>query len=156
MNEFTIVIDNWGHKELKDYLITLNGIKDVYIKVGDYLKVNALYDHNIITPKIITMEILLFLDIIKTDSIISFDKHPQFKTSSYEIIREDICCEYCYKKALSTLFKLDGIESVKSNFNLEYLFKSHDKRENISISINYNPKIITKEYLKQIELDLNI
>ena len=32
MSELTIVIDNWGHKELKKYLMSLKGILDVEIK----------------------------------------------------------------------------------------------------------------------------
>lgn len=33
MSELTIAIDSWGHKELKEYLMSLNGILDVKIKM---------------------------------------------------------------------------------------------------------------------------
>ena len=32
MSEITIIIDNWGHEELKEYLMSLKGILDVEIK----------------------------------------------------------------------------------------------------------------------------
>ena len=33
MKKLTIVLDNVGHKELKDYLLTLKGIKEVEVNV---------------------------------------------------------------------------------------------------------------------------
>lgn len=156
MAELTIVIDNWGHKELKEYLISLNGILDVKIKNAEQLDIYLKYNSNLITPKIIKMEIILFLDIMKTPSIISFDKYPKFKTSNYTIIRDDICCEYCFKGAIEDLFEIEGIEKVESNFNEDYLFKNHYEREKITINIKYNPDLINKEEMKQIELKLNI
>ncbi len=156
MSELTIVIDDWGHKELKEYLMTLNGILDVIIKNEEQLEIYIKYDFDLITPKIIKIEILLFLDILKAPSILSFDKHPKIKTSNYSIIRNDICCEYCFKGAIDDLFGIEGIEKVDSNFNEKYLFKKYDERENIIINIKYNPNLISIEKMKQIELELNI
>jgi len=152
MSELTIVIDNWGHKELKEYLMSLKGILDVKIKNDEQLDIYLKYDSSLITPKIIKMEITLFLDIIKIPSIISFDKYPKFEIANYMITRDDICCEYCYKGAIEDLFEIEGIEIVKGNFNVDDL----EKREKIIISIKYNPNLISIDEMKQIELKLNI
>ena len=156
MAELTIVIDSWGHKELKEYLISLNGILDVKIKNDEQLNVYLKYNSNLITPKIIKMEILLFLDIMRIPSTLSFDKYSKFKTANYTIIRDDICCEYCLKGAIDDLFEIEGIEKAERNFNEEYLFKKCDENEKITINIKYNPNLINKEEMKQIELKLNI
>ena len=129
MSEITIIIDNWGHEELKEYLMSLKGILDVEIKNDEQLDIYLKYDSSLITPKIIKMEITLFLNITKIPSILSFDKYPKFKTSNYTIIRDDLCCEYCYKGAIEDLFEIEGIETVKGNFNEDYLFKKYEERE---------------------------
>ncbi len=163
MSEITIIIDNWGHEELKEYLMSLKGILDVEIKNVEHeiksdeqLDIYLKYDSNLITPKIIKMEITLFLNITKIPSILSFDKYPKFKTSNYTIIRDDLCCEYCYKGAIEDLFEIEGIETVKGNFNEDYLFKKYEEREKITINIEYNPNLLKAEDMKQIELKLNI
>ena len=155
MSELTIIIDNWGHEELKEYLMSLKGILDVEIKNVEHeiksdeqLDIYLKYDSSLITPKIIKMEITLFLNITKIPSILSFDK--------YTIIRDDICCEYCYKGAIEDLFEIEGIETVKGNFNEDYLFKKYEEREKITINIEYNPNLLKAEDMKQIELKLNI
>ena len=163
MSEITIIIDNWGHEELKEYLMSLKGILDVEIKNVEHeiksdeqLDIYLKYDSSLITPKIIKMEITLFLNITKIPSILSFDKYPKFKTSNYTIIRDDLCCEYCYKGAIEDLFEIEGIETVKGNFNEDYLFKKYEEREKIIINIKYDPNLINTEEIKQIELKLNI
>ena len=66
MSKLTVVIDNLGHNKLRNYLMT---------------------------PNIIKMEIILYLDIFKTPSILSFNKYPKFKTFNYAIIIDDIYYE---------------------------------------------------------------
>ena len=83
MSELTIVIDNWGHKELKEYLMSLKGILDVEIKNDEQLDIYLKYDSSLITSKIIKMEITLFLNITKIPSLLSFNKYPKFETSNY-------------------------------------------------------------------------
>ena len=163
MSEITIIIDNWGHEELKEYLMSLKGILDVEIKNVEHeiksdeqLDIYLKYDSSLITPKMIKMEITLFFNITKIPSILSFDKYPKFKTSNYTIIRDDLCCEYCYKGAIEDLFEIEGIETVKGNFNEDYLFKKYEEREKITINIEYNPNLLKAEDMKQIELKLNI
>lgn len=45
--------------------MSLNGILDVKIKNDEHLEVYLKYNPNLITPQVIKMEILLFLDIEK-------------------------------------------------------------------------------------------
>lgn len=152
MSELTIVIDNCEHKELKEYLISLKGILDVEIKNDEQLEIYLKYNSSLITPKMIKMEIKLFLNIVKMPSLLSFDKYSKFETCNYTITRDDLCCEYCYKGAIEDLFEIEGIETVKSNFNEDYF----EEREKIIINIKYDPNLINAEKMKQIELKLTI
>ena len=156
MAELTIIIDHWGHKELNEYLASLKGISEVTIQNENQLEIDIKYDPNLITSKIIKLEILLFLDILKIPSILAFDKHPSTETSEYKIIKKDLCCEYCFKGAIDDLFEIEGIEKVESNFDEEDLFKKQDEREDIVINIRYNPNLINASEMKQIELGLNL
>ena len=156
MDTLIITFDSWGHKELRKYLMSLKGILDVKVEDDDLLVIYLKYDCNVITPKMIKNEILLFLDIMKVPSIYSFDKCFKVKTSIYTIIRDDLCCEWCFKEAIEDLFDIDGIEKVESNFNDDYLTKSYDKREKIIIKVNYNPELISEDAMKQIESQLTI
>ena len=53
MKELYISLDTWGHKELKDYLMSLEGIFEVNIEDTNKLDVYLKYNSNLITPKII-------------------------------------------------------------------------------------------------------
>ena len=99
------------------------------------------------------MEILLCLDIFKTPPILSFNKYSKFKTFNYTIIRDDLCCEYCLKGAINDLFKIEGIESAKSNFDKAYF---NIPRKKIIVNIKCNPNLIDNNKIKQIESELNI
>lgn len=157
MAKLTIIIDHWGHVELKEYLLSLKGISEVIIKNEEQLNIHIEYNHNLISHKLIKMEIILFLDIKKTPSIIAFDKHSTNKTSTYEIVRNDICCEYCLKGAIEDLFEIEGIDKVESNINLENYYQTkYDERDTAIIKIKYNPQLISHDDMKKIELTLNI
>lgn len=154
MAELTIIVDYWKYKELKEYLMSLNGIVNVNLKNNEeHLEIYVKYDAELITPKIIKFEILLFLDILKIPSIFAFDKHSTIETSEYKIIRNDICCEYCLKGTIEDLFDIDGIEKVESNFNEEEFYQQDN---NVIIYIQYNSDLISINDMKQIELKLNI
>lgn len=55
MSELNIIIDNFGHEELKEYLMSLNGIFDVKITNDEYLDIYLKYDSSLITLNIIKM-----------------------------------------------------------------------------------------------------
>ena len=154
MKELTIIIDdNWANKEFKNYLISLNGILDANIKDTGNLKIDIKYNPNIISEKVIKMEILLFLNLLNIPSILSFDKHSKEKTISYKITPPSVCCEYCFKGWIEDLFEIPGIEKVEHNFNEFYYQKEQNK---LIITINYNPNLISNSKLKQIESDLEL
>lgn len=152
MKELTIVMDSWGHKELKDYLMSLTGVSEVIVENEKELKIYMKYNPELITPKIIKIEIGLFLNILKIPSLIAFDKHSKNKVSEYKMVREDICCEYCFKSVIEDLFDIEGIEKVESNFDVE----TYDNSEEIEIKIKYDPSLISSNTMKEIELKLNL
>ena len=139
-----------GHKELKMYLMSLKEILDVIIENEDQLKIYVKYNPDLITFKLIKMEIFFFLDILDTPSLLAFDKHSTNKTSEYKILRDSICCGHCFKDAIESLFEIEGIEKVESNSN------EKNRCEDVVININYNFNRISNGNMKQIEKDLNI
>lgn len=156
MRKLTVLIDAWGHNELKNYLLSLKGIIDVSINIDKDLEITIWYDSNLISSKIINLEIFAFLKILKTPSLLSFDKHSDQKLSTYKIIREEICCEYCFKSTVEDLFNISGIEKVESNFINSYYRNELDGEKTIIIDIYYNENIIHYDEIKKNELNLNI
>lgn len=150
MAELTIVIDSFKHKELEEYLLSLEGISDVIIKNENNLEIYVKYEPSLITSKIIKFEILLFLDIYKFSSILAFDKHPSIKTLNYKMISYGICCEECLKNAIEELFEIEGIENVQTDFN------NINYNQDVIIDISYNPDLISIQNIKQIQSKLNI
>lgn len=155
MKELTIVIDDWNNKELKEYLMSLEGILDVNIKDEKLLEIYIKYDQNLINPQIIKLEIKTFLNTLKIPSIIAFDKHSTSKTLEYKINRDKICCEYCLKSVVEDLLVIEGIEKVESNFDINNINKKDIKR-NIIINIQYDSTLLNVNDMKEIELKLDI
>lgn len=151
MSELTIKMDTWGHKELKEYLLSLKGILNAKVNNKKELGINVEYNPFIITPKIIKYEIFLFLDVQKIPSMLAFDKHPTTQTENYKIKRKEICCEYCLKDTIADLFDIKGIETVTCNYQPE-----KNNQRNIIINIAYNPEILTTSQLEAIESELNL
>lgn len=153
MSELTFIIDYWSKlNKLKQYLMSLNGILDiiiVIIKNEELSGIHINYDSNLITPQIIKSEILSFFDL---PVILSFDKHSMVETSNYKMIRDDLCCEFCFKGVITKLFEIEGIEQVESD--LEYLLEKDYECDNVVINIKYNPNIISIEEIKKIELNI--
>lgn len=157
MSKLTLVIENWGHKELKSYLKSLKGINNVKIKNKNKLEIFIEYDFNQITWKVIKMEIFLFLNILKVPSLIEFNKHSNVDLDEYKIIRKNICCEYYFRGAIDDLFEIEGIEKVESDFEEEDYYKSdYDSRDKVIINVFYNPNILSKENMEQIDSKLSL
>ena len=152
MAKITLIIDHCGHEELENYLTSLKGILSIMIQKKEKLEIYIKYNPNIITPKIIKIEILLFLNIINTPSILAFDKHSSINTNEYKIIIDNLCCEYCFKGAIDDLLEIEGIEKIESNFSEELYYNRENK---IIINIKYNPNLLSFEDMKQIETKLN-
>ena len=145
MKELTITIDCWSHKELKEYLNSLKGISEVDINGEDKLEIYIKYNSDLITLKIIELEILSFLKLLNVPSIMGFDKHSDKNLKEYLIIRKDICCEYCVKGVVEDLFFLDGIEKVEATLEKDTIIK-----------IKYDSKVLSLNDVKNIDLNLDL
>lgn len=146
MKELTITFDNvWLDKELKEYLLSLNGIHNVELENET---INIKYSPEVITIKIIKLEIVTFIDVLKTPSVISFDKHSNNTLIKTNIIIKDLCCEYCLKGMIEELFLINGIEKVDTDF--DYINK-----KDVLINIEYNNELITKEDIEMLETKFN-
>ena len=148
MKVLTLVLDCFGHKELKEYLSSLNGVLEVIINNEDNLEIYIRYDSKLITFKMLKSKIFLFLDISKVPSMIAFDKHPGHKLMKYSIDNEKIhCCEYCLKGTIEDLFETNGIEKVECNYFTE---DNPCKFKESIIEVSYNPDVIDGEDIKRI------
>ena len=143
--ELTLKYDCLIDKEIKDYLLKINGIEDIKINLDTgeiYIK------YNNISIKLILMEVELFLDVVKFPSLIGFDKHSKNKLLDYEMVINDLCCEYCLKINIDKLFETDGIESVRTDF--DYINK-----KDVTIFIKYDNNKIDIERIKKLENEFN-
>lgn len=150
MNEFTLEIDCLMHWELKNYLLSQPGVLEVNISDSTYFLINIKYNSHLISPKILKMETLLFLDCLNAPCIISFDKHSNHKIKKYNIIIKNLCCEYCLLGMIDDLLMIDGIEQANSHYEDNY-----NRRENVIISIYYDPTIIKEQEIQKLELRFN-
>ena len=144
MNKLILILDHPNHKELKDYLLSLNGIKNIRITNINFLRINITYDDNIIDDEIIKKEIYLFLDL--KDNIpymAGFDKCYS-DSLNYRYILKDICCEYCIKGTIEDLFDTNGIVSAYTNYDQIEFFCD------VTFYITYDDTIITKEEINNI------
>lgn len=148
MKELTITFDDlWLDKELKEYLSTLKGIHNVEIDLK-YESITIRYDSELISIKIIKLEILTFMDVLKTPSVISFNKHSNKILTKTAIVIKDLCCEYCLKGMIEELLLINGIEKVDTNF--DYINK-----KDVLLNIEYNNELISKEDIKILEDKFN-
>lgn len=148
MKELTLIIDNWTYPELEEYLLTVNGVISSKVNVEDdeiYIK----YDSEKTSIEILIMEISLFLDIKNTPTIIGFNKHSNSTLEDYTLNIKDICCEYCLKSDIEELLLKEGIESINTDYDYHNAF-------NVNLFIKYNPYILDKSKLEEIEKEINM
>lgn len=147
MNELTITFDNvWVSEPIKEYLSSLKGVLQVDIK-SDKEEIYIKYDLNLTSIKILKLEMLTFMN-VDIPSIIAFNKHSKTDTTKTTITIKDLRCEYCLKGMIEELLDMDGIESTYSDFNF-------NNKDNITINITYDNKLITKEQINNIETKFN-
>ena len=148
MERITFVFNFWGHKELKSYLESLNGVKKVDIDdEAKDLAIDIEYEPKKTGPKVLQLEITTFMQ-SSIPSLIRFDKH--FKGAKEEtILVKDVCCEYCYMDMIEELFNTKGIISAWSDY------EEISDHYNISLHIEYDPAILTKSDLKKMEEEYN-
>lgn len=144
MSELTIKIQSIDilNKELEEYISSLKGVLVVKIN-SNANQIYIKYDSKLISIKQLVLEVKLFLYLINTPSIISFNKHSNQELVSTSIVIEDACCEYCIKGAIEELILLDGIEMANADFDYNTYF-------NISIEITYDKKIYNEDNIKDL------
>ena len=133
-------------EDLTDYLKSLKGINLIKIDKNN-LDIHVEYDSNIISLKILKYEILYCLNLLKTPSIIGFDKHSTCMISK-KIVIKDLCCEYCLKGMIEDLLETEGITSAYTDF--DYINK-----KDVNIYITYDTNLLSLQQIKKIEMLLN-
>lgn len=144
----TFIFNSWGHKELKSYLESLKGVKKADIDdEAENLTIDIDYEAKEIGPKVLELEIATFMQ-FNIPSLISFNKH--FKGAKKDIVLvKDVCCEYCYMDMIEELFNTNGIMAAWSDYEeINYHY-------NISLHIEYDPRILTKNDIKKLEEEYN-
>ena len=149
MNKLTLKIDysDFLNKDFINYLSTIDGIKLVKIdNLNDEIYIE--YDSSVISLKLLKMEILLYLDIVKIPSIIAFNKHDAGNLNKYTMVIKNLCCEYCLKGMIEELLETDGISSAYTDF--DYIDKN-----NVNIFITYDTKILKLDELNKLNNQFN-
>ena len=140
----TIKLDGIVHLELKDYLLSQEGITDVEIDYNsNYVKLNIKLNEKT-SPNIVMKYIELFEE-YKYSNLMEFNKDYNEKTKILKYTVDDMCCEYCYKGLVMDLFENNKIISVKSNFDLS------EPAFNIEFIIEYDEKYEEEEIVKYIK-----
>ena len=143
MEKITIKIDDscYLNCELIQYL---NGVTNSRL---DDDEIYIEYDSSVISLKVLKLEVLAFLDILKIPSIIAFNKHHKNMNKDIIVI-EDLCCEYCLKSMIEDLLEMDGINSASTDFD-------YNNKHNVKIFITYDEKIISNNKLEEIKKKFN-
>lgn len=144
MNKITIELDTILDKGLLEYLKTIEGIENCDINEG---KLDIVYQDKL--PLIIIIkEACLYLDILKIPSILSFDKHLTNKLEEYQIVINDLCCEYCLKMDIGELLYVNGINGAYSDYDF-------DDKDNVTIYITYDKNVISEDELDNFNKKFN-
>lgn len=111
-----IKLDAIVHPELKEFLLTQEGIIDVDINYDeDLIRINVEYNEKI-NPTIIMKYIELFEN-YKFSYLVEFNKNYQERLTTLKYTIVDMCCEFCYMDLIMELFLNKKINAVKSNFD---------------------------------------
>ena len=143
-----IKLDGIINPEIKDFLLSQEGITNVEIDYDDYfIKLDIKFNEKT-NPNIVMKYIELF-EKYKYSNLVEFNKEYQGKTKILKYIVNDMCCEYCYMSLVMDLFENDKIKSVKSNFD----FKK--PAFNIEFTIEYDEGFKKEELIKYIKEKYN-
>lgn len=139
-----IIIDEVVENDLKEYLLSQNGINKVDYIVKDFIsEISIDFDKNI-TPSIVMKYIDLYLE-NDYPILLEFNKEIKrdFKILKYTI--DDMCCEFCYKFLIEELFNNKNINSVQSNYDF------YKPAFNIEFIIEYDTNYKEDELIKYLE-----
>ena len=143
-----IKLDGTINPELKDFLLSQEGITNVEIDYDDYfIKLNVKFNEKT-NPNIVMKYIELF-EKHKYSNLVEFNKEYEGKIKTLKYIIDDMCCEYCYMGLVMDLFENDKIKSVKSNFDFKM------PTFNIEFTIEYDEKYKEEDLIKYIKAKYN-
>ena len=149
MQKLTLKLDSsvFYWKDLIIYLPSLKGV--ILVKIDkNNSNIYVEYDSNVISLKVLKYEILYCLNLLKTPSIIGFDKHSRCMIYKEKIVIKDLCCEYCLKGMIEDLLEIKGITSAYTDF--DYINK-----KDVNIYITYDTNLLSLQQIKKIEMLLN-
>ena len=136
-----IKLDGSVNPELKEYLLSQNGINNVDITYGDFfVKLNI--KHNEKTNPSIIMKYIELFENYKYSYLLEFNKNYNGKTKILKYTIDDMCCDHCYMGLVMDLFENDKIKSVKSNF--DFNASAYDIEFIIEYDFKYNEDEIIK------------
>lgn len=140
-----IIYNDCLKKELRDFLLSQEGINDV--KITEENKMDCINISGELASSIVVKLIDLFQE-NKYSTMFAFDKGKNKNAKKLIYNAKDICCEYCHMHFIRELFDNDNIISVESNF-------SFDKPAfNIEYIIYYSDTTKEKEVFDYIERSL--
>ena len=132
------------HNELKDYILSLNGVDEVYIDNEENLNIKIIYNKNIFFNNILYLELNLFLN-YKTPYLYSFNKYSDsnLKVYEYKFNKEDDLIEYEYFYIIDKLFNSKGVEKIESDYD-------YSSMPETLLKIYYNDSVISLEKIKEV------
>ena len=143
-----IKLDGIINTEIKDFLLSQEGITNVEIDYDDYfIKLDIKFNEKT-NPNIVMKYIELF-EKYEYSNLVEFNKEYQGKTKTLKYIVDDMCCEYCYMGLVMDLFENDKIKSVKSNFDF------NKPAFNVEFTIEYDEGYKKEELIKYIKEKYN-
>ena len=148
MQKLSMKIDHFNHfdDEFYAYISALDGVESITEDEG-IKNLLITYDPKKINIQRILLEVKLFLGLLKTPSLISFDKHFQGKSHDTIVVIEDACCEYCVKGVIEDLVLVDGIEKTTVTLQDDSFFQ-------VSIHVMYDNSILNDKQVKELVQEL--
>lgn len=129
-----IKVDMLINPELKDYLLTQEGITDAFIDYNNYY-VELDIKYNKKTNPIIIGEYIKLFENKKYLDIVEFTKDCEGELNTLEYNVDDICCQNCYLSLMTNLYENEKIISVKSNYDFK---NNQDVKFNITYMSDYS------------------
>lgn len=133
MAKLTLTIDTIMYQGLEQYIESLEGVSKVLITNKGCLIITITYDNSKIDINTLKLEILLYLNLSKTPSIIGFNKYKKGNYKEYKTSINDFCCEYGLKNMLEILLSNPNISAVTTNYNTETC-----NTKKLTMTITYN------------------
>lgn len=152
MKQISLEFDDSPRIGLREYLLKLNGIFEVEITFTEFIKITIKYDPILINLNVIKLEIIAYLDLFNLPSLISFDKNVGVVGNidneiNYDIIINNLCCEYCLRNMIDQLLNMESILSAYSDYG-----KLNFQKDKVFIHIKYDSNLITLEEIKQLSI----